>query len=55
MENFLTFLSSDKYITYVCSSYLVCFFVLLFLKISSHMKEKKTIKQYTDVKKKHER
>ena len=54
MENFLTFLNSDKYITYVCSSYLICFFGLLFLKISSHIKEKKVNKEYTDIKKKHE-
>ncbi len=54
MENFLTFLKSDKYISYVCSSYLICFFGLLFLKISSHMKEKKIMKQYTDIKKKYE-
>ena len=54
MENFQTFLNSDKYFTYVCSSYLVCFLGLLFLKISSHIKEKKIIKQYTDIKKKYE-
>ena len=54
MESFLTFLNSDKYITYVCSSYLICFFGLLFLKISSHIKEKKVNKEYTDIKKKYQ-
>ena len=49
MNYFLELLESEKHLSYVMSSYLIAFFIIVLLVVSSKFENKKLKKKYQDM------